>query len=191
MKEPIRIYRTVIGNRKIKPDHILKGINLLWPWLLLVLFLLALHILAIIFEIYYINELGAYISIRLSGEIVMGRVESKRVIEISEGPDTYYVSYSFKHESEMFSKEYRVSGESYRSLVKGKELEIWYLPSNPNVSNIGGNLHPDFLFFTVILLIICFPYQGYSIYLAISRTKAVRRYLNANGDMGSAGTLSL
>jgi hypothetical protein len=99
------------------------------------------------------------------------------VEEDPEVPDKYYVRYSFSVGSKTFSNEHRTHGEDYRSAKENKELEIWYLPSNPDISRIGGKIHPDFLFFTVVLLILCIPYQGYSIYLGISRMREVRSVL--------------
>jgi hypothetical protein len=86
------------GSRNLSLRGILSGLNLSRSWWILILFLLTFHILAIGFEIFYSNELSVFLRIRHSGVGATGRVMSVRVVEDPEGPDSYYVEYSFNHD---------------------------------------------------------------------------------------------
>jgi hypothetical protein len=132
------------GSREISLKEMLSRLNLSKPWVLLLLFLLTLHILTIGFEIFYFNEFSTYLRIRRSGVSATGRVKSLRVVEDTEGPDSYYVEYSFNHDAKVYFNEHRVDWETYKSLDNGDDVEIRYLASDPNISRIGGQAHPDF-----------------------------------------------
>jgi hypothetical protein len=172
------------GDRKLSFKEILSSLNLSRSWLLLILFLFALHMLTIGFEFFYFNELSAYLRIRRSGVSATGRVITKHVVEDSEGPDSCYVEYFFNHDLQVYDNEHMVDWETYQTLDKGGEVDIRYLVSNPYISRIGGQAHPDFLFFTMIMLIVCIPYQAYSIYLLLSTVRNVRRFYIESKEAG-------
>ncbi len=52
---------------------------------------------------------------------------------------------------------------------------------------IEGKIHPDFPFYTVILLMICVPYQGYSLYLTLSLFGILGKLFKQDEDSDSPG----
>lgn len=60
-----------------------------------------------------------------------------RIHEHSEG-DSYYITYLFVANDQIYSKEQSVSSDLYSSFEAGAPLDIRYLPGNPGKSRIEG-----------------------------------------------------
>ena len=81
------------------------------------------------------NELAS------QGQIAKAQIESRRVAQDREGNDSYYVTYGFRaaETGSYFTREQRVSRDTYERLESAAPVKVRYLPSNADRSTLADD----------------------------------------------------